>query len=184
MKKKVLMIVGLMREESFNRQFAKKAAALMKGAAEVSFLEYGDLPYMNQDIEFPVPEQVERVREEVKKADGIWFVTPEYNFSYPGVLKNLLDWLSRPLTPGDFMGETAISGKKVTISGAAGKSAAGGAIEKLRELLQFIRTERMIGTETGVTLGMEAFMENRFVLTEDSEKMLQKQAEEFLEFLS
>lgn len=54
---------------------------------------------MNEDIEFPAPEAVKRVREAVKAADGLWFFTPEYNHSYPGVLKNLIDWLSRK--PGE-----------------------------------------------------------------------------------
>ena len=89
--KKVLMIVGSMRKKSFNRQLAAIAAELLRGKAEVSFLEYADIPYMNQDIEFPVPEEIARVREEVSRADGIWIITPEYNYSYPGVLKNLLD---------------------------------------------------------------------------------------------
>ena len=126
MARKILMIVGSMREQSFNRQLAQKAGELLGRRAEVTYLEYSDLPYMNQDIEFPTPEAVLRVREAVDKADGIWFVTPEYNFSYPGVLKNLLDWLSRPLKPRDFQSRTSMSGKKATISGVGGKSAASG----------------------------------------------------------
>ena len=110
--KKVLMIVGSMRKKSFNRQLAAIAAELLRGKAEVSFLEYADIPYMNQDIEFPVPEEIARVREEVSRADGIWIITPEYNYSYPGVLKNLLDWLSRPTRMGAPRTETAIAGKK------------------------------------------------------------------------
>ena len=183
MASKILMIVGSMREQSFNRQLAQKAEELLGRRAEVTYLDYSDLPYMNQDIEFPAPEEVLRVREAVAKADGIWFVTPEYNFSYPGVLKNLLDWLSRPLKPGDFQSGTSISGKKATISGAGGKSAAGGSRGKLRELLSFMKVDVMEGNETGISLGMEAFMSNRLVLTSEQEDLLQDQAERFLAYI-
>lgn len=113
MMKKVLLIVGSMREKSFNMQLARQAAELLRGKAEVSFLEYAEIPSMNQDIEFPVPEEIAWVRDEVRAADGVWIITPEYNYSYPGVLKNLLDWLSRPIKMGAPRTETAISGKKL-----------------------------------------------------------------------
>ena len=100
--KKVLMIVGSLRKDSFNLQLAKVAEKILKGQAEVRYLHYADLPFMNQDMEFPAPESVARVRQEVLAADGIWIFSPEYNYQIPGVLKNLLDWLSRPLAPNDW----------------------------------------------------------------------------------
>ena len=115
MTKKVLFIIGSLRKKSFNRQLAAKCREiLMQKGAEISELEYSDIPFMNQDSEMPVPASINRVRAEVAAADGIWIFTPEYNFAVPGVLKNLLDWLSRPLVPGDFTSGTAIAGKKVT----------------------------------------------------------------------
>ena len=102
--KKVLMIVGSLRKDSFNLQLAKVAEEILKGQAEVRYLHYADMPFMNQDIEFPTPERVARVRQEVLAADGIWIFSPEYNYQIPGVLKNLLDWLSRPLVPNDWNG--------------------------------------------------------------------------------
>ena len=80
--------------------------------AEVTYLDYSDVPLINQDIEFPEPEAVSRLRATVKEADGIWVFTPEYNFSYPGHVKNLFDWLSRPLVAGDYETPTVINGKK------------------------------------------------------------------------
>lgn len=68
----------------------------MKGI-ETSFLDYSKLPFMSQDIEFPAPIEVEKVRNDVKGADALWIVTPEYNGSVPGALKNFLDWISRPV---------------------------------------------------------------------------------------
>lgn len=180
--KKILMVVGSLREQSFNRQLAEKAAELLADRAEVTYLNYADVPFMNQDIEFPVPEAVARVRNEVLEADGIWIFTPEYNSSYPGVLKNLLDWLSRPMEAGNFQKGTAVSGKKATISGAGGKAATSGARTKLRELLNFIRLEVMETSETGVAAG-GAFVTNVLTLSEADAQSLQKQAEAFLEFI-
>lgn len=181
--KKVLMIVGSMREKSFNKQLAEKAAEYLRGKAEISFLDYAGIPYMNQDIEFPAPEEIIRVRDEVSRADGIWIITPEYNFSYPGVLKNLLDWLSRPVRMGAPRTETAIAGKKVTVSGAGGKSAAGGARAKLKELLRFMQVELMENNETGIALDMGAFQINILNLSAEEEEILEKQAEAFLSFI-
>ena len=99
--KKVLLIVGSLRKESFNLQLAKLAEEMLKDKVQVSILYYADLPFMNQDIEFPTPESVVRVRQEVLAADGIWIFSPEYNYQIPGVLKNLLDWLHNKLLHPD-----------------------------------------------------------------------------------
>jgi len=183
MKKHIVMIVGSLRKQSFNLQLAQKAAELMAEKAQVTFLEYADLPFMNQDIEFPTPEAVTRVRNIVLSADGIWIMTPEYNSSYPGVLKNLLDWLSRPLVNGDLSKGTALSKKKVTLSGAGGRAAAAGAREKLGELLTAMRMNPFLETETGISLNGEAYRTNVLVLTEEQETALRTQAEAFLTFL-
>ena len=183
MKKQIVMIVGSLRKQSFNLQLAQKAAELMAEKAQVSFLEYADLPFMNQDIEFPTPEPVTRVRNIILSADGIWIMTPEYNSSYPGVLKNLLDWLSRPLVNGDLSKGTALSGKKVTVSGAGGRSAAAGARQKLGELLTAMRMKPFLETETGISLNGEAYRSNVLTLSEEESETLRTQAEAFLSFL-
>lgn len=76
---------------------------------------------MNQFLELPVQPSVAMVRKEVKEADALWIFTPEYNFSFLGVLKNLLDWLSRPMDMSNFQNPSAALGKKVAISGCGGK---------------------------------------------------------------
>lgn len=181
--KKVLMITGSLREKSFNRQLAVKASQLLAGKAEVSFLEYDSIPFMNQDIEFPTPQEIERVRSEVSNSDGIWFFTPEYNSSYPGLLKNLLDWLSRPVRPGGTRSETAVYGKKAAISGAAGKSAASCSRAKLTELLKFMSLE-LLEQQVGISVSPESFQTNVLTLSKENEEALRKQAEAFLEFLN
>ena len=173
--KRILMIVGSMRKESFNKKLALLAKELISDRAEVSFLEYKDIPPMNQDIE--------RVRREVKSADGIWFMTAEYNYSYPGVLKNLLDWLSRPLYKGAPRSDTAIYGKKATISGVGGKNATAGARMKLKELLAFMGVDVMVENETGVSLAPDSFGTNTLDLSEEAKESLKKQVESFLSYM-
>lgn len=180
--KKILFVVGSMRKESFNRQRANIIAEELKGKAEVSFLSYGDIPFMNQDIEFPTPEEILRVRSEVEGADGLWIFTPEYNSSYPGVLKNLLDWLSRPHKPNDYANGSSVTDKKVAISGVAGKSAAAGSRGKLKDLLE-IMGMKVMETQVGVTINPEAWANNELTLSDDKKEELNKQAEEFLKFL-
>ena len=98
MNKKVLCVVGSLREKSFNRTVAEYISKrLEEKGIETSFLDYSKLPFMSQDIEFPAPIEVEKVRNDVKGADALWIVTPEYNGSVSGALKNFLDWISRPV---------------------------------------------------------------------------------------
>ena len=180
--KKVLFIVGSRREKSFNRQLAKKAEALLEGRAEVKYLDYVDLPWMNQDKEFPAPAAVARVREEITAADGLWIFTPEYNFSYPGHVKNLLDWLSRPVKPMDYGTPTCINGKKVAVSGAGGKAATANCRQKLTELLEFLKAD-VIPLQTGIALQPECWTTDTLILTDEDQKNLAAEAEAFLKAL-
>ena len=93
---KIAAVVGSLRKASLNRQLAEAAAALCGDELVFEILDYQDLPFMNEDIEFPAPAAVQRLRAQLQEADGIWFFSPEYNHGISGVLKNFLDWMSRP----------------------------------------------------------------------------------------
>ena len=179
--KKVLMIVGSLRKNSFNHQLAKQVETMLAGKAVVSYLNYVDLPFMNQDIEFPVPESVARVRQAVQEADGIWIISPEYNYQIPGVLKNLLDWLSRPLAPNDWTHGSAVKGKPVTISGVAGRSGAAGVRKHLSALLEIMSMKLIGGQGYGVSLDAEAFQSGVLNLTKENLAAIRAQAEGFLD---
>lgn len=183
--KKMLFIVGSLRKESFNRKLAERVERLLAGRAAVEYLDYSDVPQMNQDIEFPAPEAVAKVREKVAEADALWIFSPEYNYSYPGHLKNLIDWLSRPVTPGDRHAPLALTGKKIALSGAGGAAATAKCREKLVELLTlpFIRADVMENPQTGIQLNTEAWTEGRMVLTDAQESSLRLQVEAFLNYL-
>ena len=175
--KKVWLIVGSLRKESFNLQLAKLAEEMLKDKARVSILQYADLPFMNQDVEFPTPESVARVRQEILAADGIWIFSPEYNYQIPGVLKNLLDWLSRPLVPNDWERGSVMKGKPVTISGVAGRSGAAGVRKHLSALLEVMSMNLIGGMGTGISADAESFATNKLNLSEENHAALQAQAE-------
>lgn len=181
--KKILLIVGSLRKSSFNRQLAGEAAALLEGRANVKTLDFDSVPFMNQDREYPAPESVARVRTEVGSADAVWIFTPEYNYSYPGVLKNLLDWLSRPLKEGDPDRVSALTGKKAAISSAAGSSAGAGARAKLGELLVACRADVMKDPQTEVKLDREAYTTDVLSLGEEERAQLAAQGDALLAYL-
>ena len=181
--KHILMIVGSQRGASFNKQLAKVIEEKIGDRARVSYLDYSQVPFLNLDIEYPTPAPVAEVRRQVKEADGIWIVTPQHNSSYPGLLKNLLDWLSRPMEQNNPAMGTAIRGKKVTVSGAAGKTAAKESRLKLGELLGLLRTQQMTEYEVGISVNVDAFKTNQVVLTSEQLEAIQQQVEGFLEFI-
>ena len=180
---KIVFIIGSLRRKSFNRSLAERAAGFIGDRAEISFLEYADIPYMNQDIEHPAPEAVQKVRDEIMSADGLWIFSPEYNFSIPGVLKNLLDWLSRPLMPADPQRITAVTDMPVTFSGVGGRMATANARKRLSELAIFMKMRQMPGEEAGISLPAEAFASDSYTLSAEEEQKLRNQAEGFLEFI-
>ena len=179
--KKILMIVGSLRQNSFNMQLAKKVAQLLADKADTAILEYADVPFMNQDYEFPTPESVQKVRRAVLNSDGIWIFTPEYNYQIPGVLKNLLDWLSRPVIPNDRQRNSVLKGKPVTISGVAGRSAAYGARKNLSELALSMSMTLVAGEGYGVSLDGTSWSTDVLNLSEEDIERLNKQAEIFIQ---
>lgn len=183
--RKLLFIVGSLRENSFNKQLAVMAEKLIAGRAEVEYLDYSAVPFMNQDMEFPVSEAVDRVRRKVEQADGLWIFSPEYNYSYPGHLKNLIDWLSRPLIPNDGRTPLVINNKKVALSGAGGAGKTAKCREKLVELLTlpYLHADVMVVPQTGIQLSNEAWSEDRFVLTKMQVEELKGQVDAFLDYV-
>jgi NAD(P)H-dependent FMN reductase len=117
---KVLVLVGSLRAASINRQLAELAIESAPDGVTVTVYSghgggIGELPFYNEDIDNPadVPGSVTALREAVGDADAVLAVTPEYNGSIPGVLKNALDWLSRPY------GQSALNGKPLAVIGTA-----------------------------------------------------------------
>ena len=179
MSKKVLFIVGSLREGSFNHQMALKAEKALAGKAEISYLDYSAIPLFNQELEVPTLPAVAAAREAVLAADAIWIFSPVYNFSIPGTVKNLLDWLSRAIDLSDTRGASALQDKIVTVS-----SVANAGHEQLfaiyKDLLPFIRTQ-VVGEFTAARINDSAWVDGKLVLEDSVATSLKQQAEDLVQ---
>ena len=110
---RILGIAGSLRRESYNRAALRAAIELTPPGATVESFELDGIPPFNQDEEGHPPPAVVEMKRRVREADAVLIVTPEYNYSIPGVLKNAIDWGSRPY------GDSAWAGKPAAIMGAS-----------------------------------------------------------------
>ena len=109
----VAVFVGSLRTGSINLKLAKALAKLGHGRFTFNFVALGDLPMYNQDLETALPASVARMKDEIAAADAVLFVTPEHNRSIPAVLKNAIDWGTRP------WGRNSWAGKPGSIIGTS-----------------------------------------------------------------
>lgn len=104
---KVGVVIGSLRKDSYNRKVSLAMSRLLSGRLELEEIPIGDLPLFSQDLEDAPPASVLELRERIRSKQGLLFVTPEYNRSMPGVLKNALDWGSRPYGQNSWAGKPA-----------------------------------------------------------------------------
>lgn len=142
----ILGIAGSLRKDSFNRAALRAAQTLVPEGATLELFDLNGIPPYNQDKETQPPEKIVQLKARVRAADAILFATPEYNYSIPGVLKNAIDWASRPY------GDSAWEGKPVAVMGASpGSLGSARAQYHLRQVFVFLnmyplnRPEVMIG---------------------------------------
>jgi chromate reductase len=109
MEKKINIVAmsGSLRKGSFNTMLLKAAVGMVPEGATIEIVEIRDLPLFDADLETALPQTVVDFKAKIKAADGVLFVTPEYNYSIPGGLKNAIDWGSRPYGDNSFEGKPA-----------------------------------------------------------------------------
>jgi chromate reductase len=135
---KIAILVGSLREGSLNRKVARSICAIRGDNLDCSMIEIGDLPLYNQDLDANPPEQWVRFRDQVRPADGVLFVSPEYNRGVPGVLKNAIDVGSRPY------GQSVFDKKPAAIVTASPGSIGGfGANHQIRQACVFLNMPMM-----------------------------------------
>ena len=161
----VAVVVGSIRKDSVSRKLAKAFAALTPNL-KFNIVEIGDLPHFDQDFEAEPHAEWVRFRKEIAAADAVLFVTPEYNRSVPGVLKNAVDVGSRPY------GSSVWNGKPgAVISLSPGAIGGFGANHHLRQSLVFLNVP---------LLSQEAYVGNAFALFDDSGELVNEGTAEFL----
>lgn len=178
--KNVLILIGSLREGSYNRQLAGEVERIMGSRVRTYRSEWEDLPLFNQDLEVPVPAPVERVRDDVRAADALWICSPEYNEAIPGGIKNTIDWLSRPVDPADQRSEMVLAGKTVAISGVGGKDKTNAMRAQMKALCEYLGMHVVAKAGFGVTLDAEEWQTGRLVLSNEEHTHLAQIVDEFL----
>jgi len=168
----VAVFVGSLRKDSLNRKMANALIAMAPAPLKLTIHEIGDLPLFNQDLEADPPAAVTDFKQRLAAADAVLFVTPEYNRSVPGALKNAIDVGSRPY------GKSAWSGKPgAIISVSPGALAAFGANHALRQSLVFLNVPTMAQPE--------AYIGNATALFDDKGALVNESTAAFmLKFLT
>jgi chromate reductase, NAD(P)H dehydrogenase (quinone) len=164
----ILGIAGSLRNQSYNRLLLNAAQELMPATAQLEILDLEDIPIFNQDKEKTLPQSVERLKDKIRQADGILFASPEYNYSIPAVLKNAIDWASRPI------GTSAWARKPAALMGASpGLLGTARAQYHLRQILVALDMPTVNQPEVVVGLAHERF-DARGHLTDEKSKQLLK----------
>lgn len=175
---KVLGICGSLRESSFNRALLDAASRLAPSGMLIETHSIDEIPLYNADVEArgdPAP--VERLKSAIRAADGLLIATPEYNYGIPGVLKNAIDWASRP------PGHSVLNGKPAALMGASpGMSGTMRAQLQLRQAFVFTQTHVLLQPEVLVAHAAQKFTD-RNLTDEPTRQVLAKMLVAFAEWI-
>lgn len=164
---KIAVFVGSLRKESYNLKTAKALIALAPETLTLEIVNIGKLPMFNEDMEGTPPKEWKLLREQIIAADGVLFLTPEYNRSVSGVLKNAIDVGSRPY------GQNSWDGKPgAVISVSIGSIGGFGANHHLRQSLVFINVPTMAQPEAYIGNAMDLFDDDGNLINESTKKFL------------
>jgi chromate reductase len=166
---KILGIVGSLRQASYNHAALKAAQDLLPAGASLNLIALNDIPVFNQDIEMTPPESVLEFKRQIRAADAILFATPEYNYSVSGVLKNAIDWASRPY------GKSAWQGKPAALMGASvGNMGTARAQYHLRQILVALNMPVVNQPEVMIVNAAERFDQDGKLTDEPTRQHIQK----------
>lgn len=182
---KIMLIVGSLRKESFNRQLADLAMKDLERhpGVEVYFLDYADLPVFNADHAYPFPETANEIRQAVYEMDALWVFCPEYNGSVPGPLKNLLDYLSLSFVKDNFASGTPVRSKPAAVAGCGGRFGSSRAQAELIPLLERMGCKVMKEPEVKVSLPPQAFTTGKWEPDAQTEDAVKAEADAFVHFI-
>jgi chromate reductase len=163
----ILCFAGSLRKGSYNRAILRAAIELVPAEAQLEIFDLDGIPPLNQDFERQPPEKVKEFKAKIKAADAILIATPEYNYSVPGVLKNAIDWASRPY------GDNSLEGKPVAImSASTGMLGGARAQYHLRQTFVFLDMHPVNKPEVIVTFAPQKIDEQGKVTDETTRKLI------------
>ena len=165
----ILGIAGSLRKASFNRGALRAAEQLVPERVKLEIFDLAGIPPFNQDEDTHPPERVAQFKQRIRSADAILIVTPEYKYSIPGVLKNAIDWASRPY------GDSAWEGKPVAVMGASvGGQGTSRAQYHLRQVFVFLNMYPLNRPEVMITNAAQRFDAEGNLTDESTKTAIQK----------
>ncbi len=174
----IVVVVGSLRKESLNRKLAKALVGIAAAPLKLEIVEIGQLPFFNPDLEADPPQAVRDFKQRVAAADAVLFVTPEYNRSVPGVLKNAIDVGSRPY------GKSAWDGKPgAVISVSPGALGGFGANHALRQSMVFLNVPMMPMPEAYIGNAAKLFDDKGALADDSTRAFLQKFLDAFARWI-
>lgn len=176
MKRKTLVLgfAGSLRKDSYNKSLLRAAVDLAPDDMKLETFDLEGIPPFNQDLEMKMPVKVKEFKAKIRAADAILIVTPEYNYSVPGVLKNAIDWASRPY------GDNAFEDKPVAVMSASSGMLGGARAQyHLRQSFVFLNAHLLNKPEVMVTFANEKIDENGKL----TDEMTRKKVKELLDAL-
>ena len=163
----ILGFAGSLRKGSYNRALLRAALEFVPKGATLETFELDGIPPFNEDLLSSPPEKVKEFKGKIKAADAILVVTPEYNYSIPGVLKNAIDWASRPY------GDNAFEGKPVAMmSASTGMLGGARAQYHLRQSFVFLDMHPVNKPEVFVTFAPQKFDDKGRLLDEKTKELI------------
>ena len=164
---KILGFAGSLRAGSYNKALLRAAIELLPKGVSLEIFEIEGIPPFNQDIEKDMPTKIREFKSKIREADAILIATPEYNYSVPGVLKNAIDWASRPY------GDNAFEGKPAAImSASVGMLGGARAQYHLRQIFVFLNMYPINGPEVILSFSQDKFDANGKLTDENTKKCL------------
>ena len=170
--------VGSLSQESINRTLSKALIKVAPPSLTFTEIGIGDLPLYNRDLDANYPPPALALKDAILAADALLFVTPEYNRSIPGALKNAIDWASRP------WGSNSLTHKPSGVIGAS-PGALGTALaqQSLRGVLAFCNAPQMTAPEAYIHFQPDVFLKDGTVTNESTEQFLRTYMQEFADFV-
>jgi chromate reductase len=174
----VAIFVGSLRKESLNRKMANALIGMAPASLKMEIVEIGHLPLFNQDFEANPPQAVTEFKQRIQAADAVLFVTPEYNRSVPGALKNAIDVGSRPY------GQSAWNGKPgAVISVSPGAIGGFGANHHLRQSMVFLNVPMMQQPEAYIGNAANLFDDKGNIANDSTRDFMQKFLQSFSQWI-
>src|SRR3989304_9723235 len=174
---KLLGCVGSLRKGSYNRALMHAAQELLPESVELEVFEIAEIPPFNQDFELQPPQVVREFKAKIRNADVLLIASPEYNYSVPGVLKNAIDWASRPY------GDNAFEGKPVAIMSASVGSLGGARAQyHLRQSFIFLDMHPLNRPEVMMPFAQDNVDANGNVTNEQTKRLIRELLEALVQW--